>query len=132
MSAADRTAESAAKSVEGGGQDYLFKPLIKELLIKKVETLLEIVQGYGASPSFDRSFSPSSARATLSCASVLVYVYSNKRAAAYRAIVARKEQEILELKSKVSELDTFRQAGASSLPPALVTGNLPTSSYSTP
>jgi len=55
MSAADRTAESAAKSVEGGGQDYLFKPLIKELLIKKVETLLEIVQGYVASPSFDRS-----------------------------------------------------------------------------
>jgi hypothetical protein len=49
MSAADRTAESAAKSVLGGSQDYLFKPLIKALLIKKVETLLEIVKGYGCS-----------------------------------------------------------------------------------
>lgn len=45
MSSADQSAETASKSVMGGSHDYLFKPLIKALLLKKIETILAAVHG---------------------------------------------------------------------------------------
>merc|ERR1711934_483117 len=45
MSAADRTSETAARSVQEGGHDYLFKPLIKDLLRRKIDTILAAVRG---------------------------------------------------------------------------------------
>jgi hypothetical protein len=41
MSGQDKTAEKAASAIRDGGQDFLFKPLIKPLFIKKIATVLE-------------------------------------------------------------------------------------------
>jgi hypothetical protein len=41
MSGEDKTAETAASAIREGGQDFLFKPLIKPLFIKKISTVLE-------------------------------------------------------------------------------------------
>jgi DNA-binding NtrC family response regulator len=41
MSGEDKTPETAASAIREGSQDFLFKPLIKPLLIKKISTVLE-------------------------------------------------------------------------------------------
>lgn len=41
MSGEDKTAETAASAIKVGSQDFLFKPLIKPLFIKKIGTVLE-------------------------------------------------------------------------------------------
>lgn len=41
MSGEDKTPETAASAIQVGSQDFLFKPLIKPLFIKKIATVLE-------------------------------------------------------------------------------------------
>eukprot|EP01094_Clydonella_sp_ATCC50884_P016722 TRINITY_DN2793_c0_g1_i10.p1 TRINITY_DN2793_c0_g1~~TRINITY_DN2793_c0_g1_i10.p1 ORF type:complete len:591 (-),score=169.42 TRINITY_DN2793_c0_g1_i10:74-1846(-) len=45
MSSSECSNETAASSVIRGSHDYLFKPLIKPLLLRKIETILDAVQG---------------------------------------------------------------------------------------
>lgn len=85
MSAADKTAESVATSVQRGSQDYLFKPLIRPLLLRKINTLLQVGHGKRQAQQYESDME------------------------AQRLLVEKKEKEIQQLKEQVSELNRFRE-----------------------
>ena len=52
MSAEETNARAADKAIQQGSHDYLFKPLIRSVFLKKVETILENIQRFSTLPSF--------------------------------------------------------------------------------